>query len=141
MNLNEYFSNGKDLKNKILVISGKDEPSKWLSNFVHKENINLQMDIGFRNSYIAVVDYNRGFIFENSQSGKYECSYQVKNKFIDIVSAGFEGGNVSSIKIDDKEYSDNRRGLNFALFNYKTLALIDKFHVDTYGDKTLEIRR
>lgn len=141
MDLNEYFSNVRYLKNKIIVISAKNEPSRKIKRFLSKENLGLKMEIGYRNSYIAVVDNKRDFIFEKADKNIQECSYQVKNKYIDIVSAGFEMGDKSSIKIDDIEYSNNRRGLNIAIFHYKSLALVDKFYVDTCEDNSLTIRR
>ena len=141
MNLNEYFSNTRYFKNKIIVISAKNEPSKKIKRFLSRENLGLKMEIGYRNSYIAVIDNKRGFIFEKADKDIQECSYKVKNKYIDIISAGFESGDKSSIKIDSVEYSNNRRGLNIAIFHYKSLALVDKFFVDTCEDSSLTIRR
>lgn len=141
MTINEYFSNYKYFKNKIIVISAKDEPSKYFDLFVVKKNFGLSEKVGYRDSYIAVIDKKRKFCYEYASKDKYECSYQVKDKFIDIISAGYDKGNVSSIKIDDQEYSMNHRGLNFAIFDYKTLTLIDKFSCDTHIDNSLTIRR
>lgn len=141
MTINEYFSNYKYFKNKIIVISAKDEPSKYFDLFVVKKNFGLSEKVGYRDSYIAVIDKKRKFCYEYASKDKYECSYQVKDKFIDIISAGYDKGNVSSIKIDDQEYSMNHRGLNFAIFDYKTLTLIDRFSCDTHMDNSLTIRR
>lgn len=88
-----------------------------------------------------MIDIKRQFYYEHTSNDMYECSYKVKDKFIDIISAGYDKGNKSSIKIDDTEYSCNRRGLNVAVFNYRTLTLIDKFYCDTYSDQFLTIRR
>lgn len=141
MTINEYFSNYKYFKNKIIVISAKDEPSKYFDLFVVKKNFGLNEKVEYRNSYIAVIDKKRNFCYEHASKDKYECSYQVKDKFIDIISAGYDKGNVSSIKIDDQEYSMNHRGLNFAIFDYKTLTLIDRFSCDTHMDNLLTIKR
>ncbi len=141
MNLNEYFSNYKFFKNKIIVISAKDEASKYFNLFTEKRKYSLIKEIKYRNSYIAVIDIKRQFYYEHTSNDMYECSYKVKDKFIDIISAGYDKGNKSSIKIDDTEYSCNRRGLNVAVFNYRTLTLIDKFYCDTYSDQFLTIRR
>lgn len=141
MTINEYFSNYKYFKNKIIVISAKDEPSKYFDLFVVKKNFGLSEKVEYRNSYIAVIDKKRKFCYEYASKDKYECSYQVKDKFIDIISAGYDKGNVSSIKIGDQEYSMNHRGLNFAIFDYKTLTLIDRFSCDTHMDNLLTIKR
>lgn len=141
MDINEYFKNYKFLKNKIIVISSKDEPSKYFNLFTSKSLLGLNESVLYRNSYVAVIDFKRKFVFEHVDKDKYCCSYQVKKKFIDILSSGFDSGNKSSIKIDENEFSLNHRGLNFAIFHYKTLDLIDKFYCDTYADKTLQIIR
>ena len=141
MNLNEYFSNVKYFKNKIIVISAKDESSKKIRKFVAGENLGLKLNIGHNNSYVAVIDNKRNFIFEKADNKSQDCSYQVKNKYIDIISAGFDSGNKSSIRIGDNEFSNNCRGLNFAIFHYKSLALVDKFFVDSNDDSSLTIRR
>ena len=129
MNLNEYFANSKFFKNKIIVISAKNEASRKIKRFLARDNLKLKMEMSYRNSYIAVVDNKRDFVYEKTDKKLQECSYQVKNKYIDIISAGFDAGDRSSIKIGDAEYSNNRRGLNIAIFHYRTLALIDKFYL------------
>ena len=141
MDINEYFSDIRHFKNKIIVISAKDEPSRFAGRITAKDSLGLRMSIGYRNSYVAVVDAKRGFVYENASKSSYDCSYKVGRRFIDIRSAGFENGNVSSIKIGDKEFSSNRRGLNVAVFHYRTLALVDRFFVDTNEDKNLSVKR
>lgn len=141
MDINQYFSNMKYFKNKIIVISAKDEPSRKLTLLEFKENLRLKMEIGYRNSYVAVIDNKRGFVYEKADKNIIDCSYQIKNNYIDIVSAGFDNGNKSSIKIGETEYSKNKRSLNIAIFHYKSLLLVDSFYVDTYEDKSLTIRR
>lgn len=141
MDINQYFSNMKYFKNKIIVISAKDEPSRKLTLLEFKENLRLKMEIGYRNSYVAVIDNKRGFVYEKADKNIIDCSYQIKNNYIDIVSAGFDNGNKSSIKIGETEYSKNKRSLNIAIFHYKSLLLVDSFYVDTYEDESLTIRR
>ncbi len=141
MNINEYFKDYKFLKNKIIVISAKDEASKHFNLFTEKQKFGFDKQVHYRNSYVAVIDIKRDFYYEYVSNQKYECSYKVKNKFIDIISAGYETGNISSIKIDDREYSMNHRGLNFAIFHFKTLDLVDSFFCDTFSDANLEVRR
>ena len=141
MDLNEYFKNWKKFKNKIIVISVKDEASKHLKQFTSKVDLKLKMDIKFRGSYVAVVDMKRNFWYENASKDKIECSYQVKDKYIDIVSAGFDAGNKSSIKIGLDEFSYNKTGLNISIFNFKNLKLIDSFYVNTYINGLLKIER
>ncbi len=141
MNLNEYFSNRKLFKDSIIVISAKDDCSGKLRRFTAKSILGLEMSVGFRNSYVAVVDLKRGFVYEHATKERYECSYQVGDRFIDIITAGRDCGDCSSIVVGSNEFSHNKRGLNIALFNYKTLVLQDSFFVDTCSDDALLIRR
>ena len=141
MKLNEYFSNVKNLKRKIIVISVKDEASKHIKNFYNKVNLGLDMNINYRDSYVAVVDLSRDFVYELAQQQQIDCSYQVGKKFIDIISAGFASNNKSSIVVDNKEYSFDKIGLNIAIFNYKNLKLIDRFNVNSYAGGSLTINR
>ena len=141
MDINEYFSNTKYFKNKIIVIAAEDDASVLKGRIKIKENLGLAMNMGYRNSYVAVIDMKRNFVYEKASKESYECSYKVGNRFIDIVSAGYENGNRASIKIGDNEYSMNKKGLNIAVFHYKTLALVDRFSVDSNGDKSLTVKR
>jgi hypothetical protein len=141
MNINEYFEDMRYFRNKIIVISAKDEASMKIKKFTNKENLNLEMKIGYRGAYVAVVDFKRGFCFEKSTDDKYECAYRVGKKYIDIVSSGYNSGPLSSIKVGDSEYSKNRRGLNVAVFHYKSLLLVDSFFVDTNSDNDLKLMR
>lgn len=141
MNLNEYFSNPKKFKKKIIVISVRDEASKYIKNFVEKNAISLEMNMKFQNSFVAVVDMSRKFFYEKSMPSRIECSYKVKDQYIDIVSSGFLTGSFSSIKVGNEEFSLNRNGINVAIFDYKKLKLIDCFNCNSYLDETLTITR
>ena len=141
MDINEFFKNKNNLKDAIIVISGKDNVGRYIAKFTEKDNLGIKLNAGFRESYIAVIDNNRKFMWENNDSKLQDISYQVGDKFIDVISAGFDAGNVSSIKIRNNEYSLNHRGLNFAIFHYKSLVLLDNFYVDTHQDETLKVVR
>ena len=140
MEINTYFKNWKKFKNKIIVISVKDSASKFINKFITKSNIGLKCEISTRESYIAVVDIARDFIYERHSSQKITGSYKIKNKYIDIVSAGYSCGNISSIKVGDEEYSKNKRGLNIAILNKNNFKLIDSFYVDSHADEKLIIK-
>lgn len=141
MDLNKYFKNPNKFKGKIIVISAKDEPAKYIKNFVNANKLGLRMNIKYRNSYVAVVDKSAKFVYEEVSEKKIECSYNILNTFIDIVSAGFSAGDSSIIKIENQEFSKKHRGLNIAIFKRKNLKLIDSFYVDTFADQDLTIVR
>ena len=140
MDLNEYFSKPKKFKNKIIVISVKDSASKYINKFVVKSNIKLKCEINTRESYVAVIDFSRDFVYEKHSNQKIMCSYKIKDKYIDIVSSGYLCGNTSSIKVGSNEYSFDKRGLNIAILNKNNFKLIDSFYVDSHSDEKLLIR-
>jgi hypothetical protein len=141
MTLNEYFKNPRRFKNKIIVFSVRDEAGRYISKFTSAFALGLNMKIKFRASYVAVVDMKRDFVYEHTSSSKIECSYKVKNKYIDILSAGFDSGNLSSIKIGEREYSANMTGLNVAVFKSRSLRPVDSFVADSFLDAGLGIKR
>ena len=141
MNLNEYFSRPERFKNKIIVMSVKDEASRYISGFTARFDIGLNMNLKFRGSYVSVIDMKRDFLFEKSSNTKIECSYKIKSKYIDIVSAGFESGNCSSVRVGDNEYSLNGNGLNIVILKNKSLRPVDSFVCDSFLDKTLTLKR
>ena len=141
MNLNEYFKKPRRFKNKIIVISVKDEASRYISNFNAASDLGLCMKIKFRASYVAVIDMKRDFLYEKQSDSKIECSYKVNSKYIDIISAGFNSGNISSVKVGDREYSPNATGLNVVILKSKSLRLVDRFVCDSFLDSTLAVKR
>ena len=141
MTLNEYFKKNARFKNKIIVISVKDEASRYISNFTAASDLGLCMKIKFRASYVAVIDIKRDFLYERSSNSKIECSYKVGSKYIDIVSAGFNSGNFSSVKVGEREYSANATGLNVVIFKSKSLKPVDRFVCDSFFDSALTVKR
>ena len=140
MTLNEYFEKPSRFKNKIIIISAKDEASRYVANFTAAARLGLGMKIKFRESYVAVIDMKRDFLYEKSAGGKIECSYKVGNKYIDIVSAGFESGNVSSVRVENNEYSRNATGLNVVILKNKSLKPKDSFFADSFADSSLSVK-
>jgi hypothetical protein len=144
-NLNEYFSKLKEInKNNILIlISIQDEGT---SQFIHfKEsfkNFSL-MDLSdkFRHSYLAIFTSDGKIYNEALNNLRVEKSIPFGKNSIEVISAGFESGNISSIRINGTEYSKNRRGLNIVVFDTETSEVVDSFNVDTYEDSELKIIR
>ena len=141
MNINEYFSKPSKFKNKIIVISVKDEASKYISGFVMGIGLGLSLKLKFRSSYVAVIDMRRDFIYEKESADRIECSYKAGEKYIDIVSAGFDSGNFSSVRVGEREYSCNSNGLNVVILKSRSLAPVDRFVCNSYLDKELNIER
>lgn len=140
MNINEYFKK-LNLKKCIVVIVSRDEASKYISEFSEKSKLKLRAPLKYRDSYVAVVDKKKHFVYEETSQQKIECSYKIMDNYINIVSMGLNAGYRSSIKIDNNEYCCNKTGLNIAIFDNKTFKIIDKFYVNSFSDQTLTIKK
>lgn len=55
-------------------------------------------------------------------------------------SGGYEHGNTSSIMINGIEYSKNRRGLNFVVFDENRMKVIDQVSFDTCAEDNTAYR-
>ena len=139
MNLNEYFSRPEKFKNKIIVMSVRDEASRYISRFTAGLDLGLALKLKFRESYVALIDFSRDFVYEKSSGAQIRCSYKVGKRYIDIVSAGFECGNFSSVKVGRREYSMNSNGLNVVILKSKSLLPVDSFVCNSYLDRELKI--
>lgn len=132
--LNKYFYDIVDLKKNIVIVSVKHEASTKLHKFIAKNKLELNMNIGKADSYIGIIDKASKFKYEETSQNQITYNFKKKRKKFEIVSAGANCGNVSSIKINGVEYSKNRRGLNFVVVNNKTLEVVQSFYCDTYDD-------
>jgi len=129
-------------EHNILIISVKDEATNKLSMEFKDYMKNLNSNINnllYRGSYISVIA-NKKLILEkinNTDSVQINISANSKIKGIKIVkpisiiSAGCLVGNFSSIKIDNKELSKNRRGLNIVVLDNK-FNVLETVNFDTF---------
>lgn len=79
----------------------------------------LYQNIGYGDSYDSALYYNA----------------KINHRTITIESKSWHGGNLSSIKIGNTEYSKNGRGLNFVVVNNDTGDVIDSVSFDTHVDE------
>ena len=139
--LNNYFSENYDNSGKIIIVSAKDEASKYIDKILRKDKIGLSMKINHRDSYIGIVDVDRKFKYERSSQNTIKYIYTVNDVDINIVSGGFNSDNCSYINFKSKEFSKKKRGLNFVILDSKSLNIIDSFNVDTFEDESLKMIR
>lgn len=142
VSINNYFKEF-DFKDNIVIISSLDDASKNWSLFEGKSILGLTQNVGWRCSYIAIVDKSTSFLYEDQSSSAISYIYQALDGVtITIYSSGYNCRPlVSKILINDKEYSQNKRGLNIVIFNKKLSKVIDSFNCDFFGDpKLLTIR-
>ena len=65
-NLHDYFAMLKENSKYVIVLSGRDECSGQLSRFLELSALPLRKDVGWRNSYVAVIDEGAVKIDEKS---------------------------------------------------------------------------
>lgn len=165
-NLQEYFSTIRSMPNYVIVLSCADECSKYWKKFLHATGLQLCMDVGWRQSYVSVVD---GGVIKVDQKSKDEinvnyefvighpkysveyingelkvgcaplqyCRLKVKSKGF----TGAMGAFKSEIMIDNIDYSMNKTGINIVVIDKETGYIMDSINVNTYGDSNLKINR
>lgn len=137
LTLNNYFDYIEDLNDVIIIISAKDEASKFINNLFYKKF--FEYKLSQHDSFIAILDKSRNFIYEQKSIDKLTYDYTIDDKIIHIESAGWHAGNICSIKQNwiNIELSKQHRGLNIVLLNSKTLEIIDSAYCDSWEDENL----
>ena len=131
-----YLNKLKGISNCILIVAVKDNAGYWLNERVQsglnalglKENLIKAMMTG----YIGIIN-DGTVVFEKKtphQSVKYESV--VDGHTVNVASAPFNNGDLSSIIIDGKEYSCNSRGLNIVIFDKAKNKAVDSVAFDTH---------
>ena len=144
LDVEKYFDVIKSVGNRYcILVSGKDEASRYLQEF--KEITSLPLNsIKYRGSYIAVINNNENII-ENTSENKIQYSFCVNSNnklWVNMISEGYRlKKEVSSIMINNIEYSMNLRGLNFVIIDRIVGSVVDFFNIDTYGDNSFSINR
>lgn len=139
--LSDYLNKLKsDISRYIILISVKDTPGLALNKQIAmKLNelgvINNLIDKHWH-GFISII--NGGYnIFEAIESNNaVHYSGYIEGNYIDIDSKPFKKGNVSRIIINGKDFSLNRRGLNFVIYDTALNKVVDTVNFDTH-DSTL----
>jgi len=140
LTLNNYFEKIENKSDFIIIITVKDDASNSLKYFRNRSQLPLSFKIGFRDSYIAIVDKKRNFVYEKISTSKLEYEYEVENFTVRVKSAGWLAGNESFVSTDcQTNLSQNRRGMNIVVLNSVTLELVDSANCDSFGDKELKV--
>ena len=164
--LREYFSFLLSKENYVFILSGSDECSQQWKKFLDVSGIQLRGDVGWRESYVAVVDGGVIKIDEKSKEEmiinyefivghpKYSVEYvngelkvictPLRYCKIKVKSKGFTGAMGacrSEILVDNIDYSMNRIGINIVVIDKETGNIMDSINVNTYSDPSLKINR
>ena len=136
--LSEYFASGSD--NLIIFVAAKDEASTALND----ETVSSMRELGlsfdlqncYRYSYLAIVDDGK-VVYEGSGENAQTFKYKFDGIQASLSSAGYDTGNIASIKIGKTNYSCNMRGLNFVVYDKEAKTVIDSFYIDTYTNNLI----
>jgi len=131
--LSEYFSSGID--NLVILVAARDEASSALDDEMISSmralGLSFELQNRYRCSYLAVIDGGE-VVYEGVSEDSQTFTYKFDNTKANITSAGYNSGNIATIKIGKTNYSCNARGLNFVIYDKELKTVIDSFYVDTY---------
>ena len=88
---------------------------------------------------MKVLESYKKWIIVNSKD-KLEYNGYLKETNYNIKSAGLYCGDYSSIMINHNEYSNNRKGLNFVIFDNKLQQVVDIANFDTSSGDFSHVR-
>lgn len=165
-NLREFFSAMESLPKYLLILSASDECSQHWRKFLEVSKLQLRKDVGWRESYAAVVD--GGIVKADERSveeininyefivghPKYSVEYvdgelkvgckPLRYCKVKIKSKGFTGvlgACKSEIMVDNIDFSMNKIGINIVVIDKETGHIMDSINVNTYSDPNLRINR
>lgn len=137
--LSDYLNYVNSIKQQYTIcVSIKDTPG-----FSYRPEYNALMErLGFKidlvdkhwHPYIAVMDGGE-VIYEKigETSEKLQYSHDFSEYRLEIVSAGLKGGNISQIKINNKNFSKNMRGVNIVVIDKFSNNVVDSVNFDTHS--------
>lgn len=133
-NFHEYLIGLSERKDATIFLSIRDEGTNALTGTIIEDlkSLGLCTDLRgkYRNSYYAVIS-PEGIAEELSVDRAVSQSGSAGGVEYSITSAGFETGNISSIKINGTEYSKNGRGMNIVVV--ENGSVVDSVAFDTYA--------
>lgn len=136
--INEYLEwLHENLQSYVVIIVVKDTPGMMINEELMDKirGIGAKCSlVGKQNcSYILIINCG-SLMYEtmDERTGSSECTLSLYNHTICLKSKSFTHGNYSSIKIDNKEYCYNYRGLNIAILDKLSFRVIDSVCFDTH---------
>lgn len=126
-----------DKEKYVVLIAVKDTPGFLFTPEYTEEmrQLGLKGELVDKHwhSYIAVVDAGNALYEEvGAAEKKLEYSGIILGNKVSIVSAGFRAGNMAKIKINEIDFSTNKRGFNFVVIEKKSGSIVDVVNFDTH---------
>lgn len=136
--LDEVLSQSRE---HIVIITLRDEATAKLPTSFKESMTTMGSAINglkYRGSFAAVVADRRVLAEQINNDGEVQLTpsnaseaEQLLKQPFSIKSAGLFFGNYSSINVNGKEYSPNKRGLNFAIFD-RNMNFLYSMNIDTH---------
>ena len=141
--VNILFNCRNDL---IIFVASRDTHTTGKStskklNLMKMLNISTDLEKTFRYSWSAVIDGERVIDELADKSAKVVSKYSWDKHSAEVSSEGYhspESPGNCSIKIDGKEYSVSKRGLNFVVWSKAEQKVIDSVCFDTFDNVSFE---
>lgn len=136
-----YFNALEKAKNDCLIIvTVKDEASgAWndtLEAAIHRLGVRSSFYNQIQNSFVAIIDGGvNKFEKWDDRRIRVNSNYLINDSQtlrLSVSSAGFMCGDVSTITVNGKNYSLNKRGLNIVVIDKQTAQVISSTSIDTH---------
>ena len=98
--------------------------------------LNFPLEGAYQSSYIAAIKVGE-ILQEELSTEMISCQIQTGELMAEMVSAGYEKGNIASIKINGTEYAINQRGLNIVIYDTEENIIVDSLCIDTYSNNQI----
>lgn len=132
-------------KGLIILITVKDTPGFNLTESIQRklETLGIKQTLVDKHwhSYVAVIDGGK-VIYEKISKRDERVAYveNLYGKSIKLVSRSYNQGNIGAAFIDGIDYSENKRGLNFVIYDKVLTEVVDSVSFDTHSENNLYYR-
>ena len=124
-------------EDSIIILSVRDEASNALTDEIQRalHLLGLQESLlgMWRHSYAAIID-GHDVVFERISDERIDYTQNLGNLSIELTSAGWDAGDISSILVNGEEHSLNNRGINVVVIDRTTGNVIDSIAIDTFHE-------
>ena len=137
-NIFNYLNSLKSNLDKVtVVVSAKDTPGMSINHDLQSkfEAFGIKTDLTDKHwcGYCAIIHKGISLIEKCEYNQAVSCEHNFESFDVSVSSAPLNVGNVSSIKINNIEYSVNSRGLNFVVIDNASGNVIDSVCFDTHN--------
>ena len=142
----KYIDKLNNAKNNLaIIISAKDTPGLAINSLLSNKLQSLGISTDLKDKHwcgFSSIIYNGVVVDEKCVHDKSVSSvFSDSDVNIHSISSPLHQGNLSSIKINDVEYSMNSRGLNFVVFDTEKGCVTDSVGFDTHMPKYAAVRK